>query len=162
MALSAHGVVACRIAVLRCTCPMLTPDELQSKTRRDWGDIHANTGKFQPRGRSSLGMQLHTQQSLLAFADVGSLYTAHSEPKNEREYTIGFGQIHMFVLQKARRNVPENQPTNSHPITSNSTVSHRQMYPNTLQYSNVLSSALRPANPAKYWNLPQCVLLRTS
>ena len=65
----------------------------------------------------------------------------------------------MFVRQNLRRNVPENQPTNSHPITSNLTVTHRQMYPSKLQESNVLTSALRPTNPAKYWNLPQLLPL---
>ena len=110
IALSARGAVACRVAVLRCTRLMLTPDELQSKTRRNWGDVHTNTGKIQPRRHSSLGMQLHTQQSLSAFADAGSLHTAHSEPKNEREYTIG--RSAKYICLSGKSSIRMSQKTN--------------------------------------------------
>ena len=54
IALSARGAVACRVAVLRCTRPMLTPDELQSKTRRNWGDVRTKT----PEKSSSEGTRV--------------------------------------------------------------------------------------------------------
>ena len=61
IASSASVVVACRFAVSGYQRPMFTPDEMQPETHGDWGEVHTNTGKVHPRGRSSLGMQSHAQ-----------------------------------------------------------------------------------------------------
>ena len=111
--LSARSAVACRVAVLRCTCPMLTPDELRPKTRKNWGDVHTNTGKIHPRGRSSLGMH-YTHSKASQRLPIQPHFTWHIVNQRTRQNTQLDVRPNTYVcpakVPKVHRNVPKKQP----------------------------------------------------
>ena len=85
--LLARSAVACHAAALRCTRPMLTPDELQSKTRRNWGDVRTQTPeKSSPEGTRVWGCS-YTHSKASWRLPMQAHFTRHTVNQRTRENT---------------------------------------------------------------------------
>ena len=132
IALSARATVAvallCQDANVRCS-----PRMNCNQTLAVIGVMYTETpAKTQPRRHSSVGTHLRTQHRPVGVRRCGFTLTRHKENQKNENTTRMDVRPNICVQYKSWRNVTANQLANSSPITSNSNVKYKQMYPSTL------------------------------